>query len=272
MWEFWTEHWQWIVTSLGVASGIGAFANHFWQRIIRRMEQSDLENRASQLGTVKDLVDIRENIKDKKGPESILVQIILKTTVTNEILRLSGQINAGNKTVKYFALQSFYVVSGLIFMVLASALSAASADLTRMVIWLAFGLVFAISCMLAFLSNREQRLASLKFISTAISSTNKTEDINRIIDLALSGEQFVENRGFFHGVILGEKQAKESFNRYLPDDSPLLSPEALAERKRLALEREASAQTEPPTTAQKNQKHPFSPLLKRIRCLSTKKQ
>lgn len=261
-----------VVVTLGLTSRIGTVSNYVWRRFTKRLEQSDLESRTNQLEKVTELVELRKKIDDKGSSEALLIQVILKTTVATEILKLSRQISAGNRTSKYLLTQTMYVIIGLLSMALASVLFVNANDALYKPVFFMGGIIVGLFFMFLYTTQKEQRRASFEFISSALSSRDKEEDINKIINLALGGEQFVEDKKGWRGFIIAEKVAKSSFQDYLPDDSPLLSPEALAERKRLALEREASAQTEAPTTAQKNPKHPFSPLLKLIRCLSTKKQ
>lgn len=83
--------------------------------------------------------------------------------------------------------------------------------------------------MFLYTTPKEQRRASFEFISITLSSRNKEEDINKIINLALGGEQFVEDKKGWRGFIIAEKVAKSSFQDYLPDDSPLLSSDAAEE-------------------------------------------
>lgn len=272
MWENLEINWQLVVATLGLTSGIGIVSHYVWRRFTRRLEQSDLESRTNQLEKVTELVELRKKIDDKDGSEALLIQVILKTTVATEILKLSRQINTGNRTLKYVLIQIMYASFGVLSAALTSITFVNINGAFNKIISFIGGVVLGLLFTFLYMAQKEQRRASFEFISSALSSRDKEEDINKIINLALGGEQFVKDKKGLRGFVLAEKVAKEPFEDYLPDDSPLLSPEASAERKRLALEREASAQTEPPTTAQKNPKHPFSPLIKLIRCLSTKKQ
>lgn len=89
MWENLEINWQLVVATLGLTSGIGIVSNYAWRRFTRRLEQSDLESRTNQLEKVTELVELRKKIDDKGSSEALLIQVILKTTVATEILKLS---------------------------------------------------------------------------------------------------------------------------------------------------------------------------------------
>lgn len=244
MWENLANNWQLIIATVGLTSGIGIVGNYIWRRFTRRLEQSDLESRTNQLEKVTELVELRKKINDKDAPESLLIQVILKTTIATEILKLSRQISRGNKTYKYVATQAIYVIFGILSTLLVSVLSTTTKHLFIKTILIAIGTIVALFFIFLYTAQKEQRRASFEFISSAISSRDQQDDINKIIDLALGGEQFVEDRKGWRGFFLAEKQAKKSFEKYLPDDSPLLSKAAALKRKGAAEKETATEQAE----------------------------
>ncbi|ORC25012.1 hypothetical protein A7979_09270 [Rothia nasimurium] len=222
--DLWANNWQEILILSGI-SGAGVIITYFWRRWVRWHEKSDLESRKDQLDKVKDLVNLRKEIQDKDGPEALLVTAILKTTVATELLLLSKQINRGNRTIKYIVNQFLTVLFGATLVIMSSLIASLN-DATG---WKIFGLVagifVALLASVLYTSAKAQRKASIQFISSAITKSNDEETINTIIDLALSGEQFVEDRGDWRGAILGEKVIKEKYRHLSPTDKYLVRDE-----------------------------------------------
>lgn len=210
-----------IFGTLGIASIIMTAIRYAWSRFTRRHERMDIERRTELIASIKQLISVRKELKSDNQQDSIVFHAYYSATMTNELLKLSKELNAKTyRKLSHYALQSTLIVSALFFSLLSVFLFEAIETILWKTIVFSIGLVATLFLILLASVNSENKKLVSQIISSSLMNATSEDDVRKIVKDALTGKKFTKQvDGFILGNIFGQHEPNEHYKEYIDNQS-----------------------------------------------------